>query len=231
MMQTPLNTAYAPSETLVVSRNKVLRNTYLMLALTLIPTMVGAMLGINLSFAFMRASPLMSALGMMAVIYGLFFAVEKNRNNSLGVALLLGLTFVMGVLLGPLLQVALKLSNGAQLVGVAAGGTAITFFVLAGIASSGKRDFSNLSKFLTVGAVVLMLAVVANLFLQLPALHLTLCAGFILFSSALILYQVNDVVNGGETSYVSATLSIYVSLYNIFTSLLQLLMAFGGDRD
>lgn len=121
MMQTPLNTAYAPSETLVVSRNKVLRNTYLMLALTLIPTMVGAMLGINLSFAFMRASPLMSALGMMAVIYGLFFAVEKNRNNSLGVALLLGLTFVMGVLLGPLLQVALKLSNGAQLVGVAAG--------------------------------------------------------------------------------------------------------------
>ena len=223
MMQTPLNTAYAPSETLVVSRNKVLRNTYLMLALTLIPTMVGAMLGINLSFAFMRASPLMSALGMMAVIYGLFFAVEKNRNNSLGVALLLGLTFVMGVLLGPLLQVALKLSNGAQLVGVAAGGTAITFFVLAGIASSGKRDFSNLSKFLTVGAVVL--------FLQLPALHLTLCAGFILFSSALILYQVNDVVNGGETSYVSATLSIYVSLYNIFTSLLQLLMAFGGERD
>jgi modulator of FtsH protease len=121
--------------------------------------------------------------------------------------------------------------NGGQLVMVAAGGTAGVFFILSGIASNVKRDFSFLNKFILVGFIVIMLAVVANIFLQLPALSMALCGAFIIFSSAIILWQINDIVRGGETNYISATLTLYVSIYNIFTSLLQLLGIIGGDRD
>ena len=229
-MHIQLSSASA-SSTLAASRNKVLRNTYWLLALSLLPTLAGALIGVQVNFSFLRASPIVSSLVMMAAIYGLMFAVEKNRDNSAGVGLMLALTFVMGLLLGPLLQTALSLRNGGQLISLAAAGTSAAFFALAAIATASKRDFSFLNKFLTVGAVVLMVAVVANIFLQLPALHLTLCVGFILFSSAVILFQIKEVIDGGETSYVSATLTLYVSLYNIFSSLLQLLMAFGGERD
>lgn len=227
-MHPNLNTAYQTT-TVAGSSNRVLRNTYALLALSLIPTVIGAVVGTNLSFAFMRASPIMASLGMLAVIYGLFFAIHANRNSGVGVALMLLLTFVMGVLLGPLLQVALRLANGAQLVMVAGGATAAVFFVMAGIATTTKRNLTGLGNFLTVGAVVLMIAVLANIFMQLPALQLTIAAAFALFSSLMILWEVKNIVDGGETSYVSATLSLYVSIYNLFSSLLQLLMAFGGD--
>ncbi|TCP12429.1 modulator of FtsH protease [Crenobacter luteus] len=230
-MQPNLNTAYQTTTVAAGSSQKVLRNTYALLALSLVPTVIGAVVGTNMNFAFMAGSPIVSSLLMLAVIYGLFFAIEKNKDSGLGVALMLLLTLVMGVLLGPLLQVALKLSNGAELVMLAGGSTAAVFFVMAGIATTTKRDLSGMSKFLTVGAIVLMVAVIANLFLQLPALHLTLCAGFALFSSLMILWQVKAVVDGGETNYVSATLTLYISIYNLFSSLLQLLMAFGGERD
>ena len=216
---------------LAVSQNKVLRNTYTLLAVSLIPTIAGAVVGTNfLSFAFMRASPIVAALAIIAVFYGWIYMIERNKNSSLGLYLLLGFTFCMGLLLGPLLQRTLGFHNGAQLVMVAAGGTAGVFFVLAGIAANVKRDFSFLNKFILVGFIVIMLAVVANIFLQMPAVSMALCGAFIIFSSAIILWQINSIVRGGETNYISATLTLYISIYNIFSSLLQLL-GLGGDRD
>lgn len=210
---------------------RVLRNTYLLLAVTLVPTVLGAGIGYNLDFSFMRASPVVSSIAILALFYGWIFAIEKNRNSALGVGLLLGFTLFLGLLLGPLLQTVLGLGNGVQLVMLAAGGTAAAFFGLAGVASVAKRDFSGLSGFLTIGFWVIMLAIVANIFLQMPMIYLALLAAIVLFSSVVILWQVNAIVRGGETNYVSATLTLYVALYNIFSSLLQLLGIFGGDRD
>jgi modulator of FtsH protease len=221
----------AGSEQLVVQQQRVLRNTYLLLALTLIPTGIGALIGVNLNFGFMRASPIMSSVVLLGVIYGMFFAIEKNRDNGLGVALLLALTFFLGLLLGPILQVAVGFRNGGQLVALAAGGTAAVFFAMAGIATVSKRDFGFMTNFLAVGGIVIMLAVVANIFFASPVMSLAICGAFVLFSSAMILWQVSQVVRGGETNYISATLTLYMSIYNLFTSLLQLLMAFTGNRD
>jgi modulator of FtsH protease len=219
------------SEQLVAQQQRVLRNTYFLLALSLIPTGVGALIGINLNFGFMRASPIVASVVLLAVIYGMFFAIEKNRDSGLGVALLLALTLFLGILLGPILQVALGLRNGGQLVALAAGGTAVVFFAMAGIATVTRRDLGFMTNFLAVGGIVIMLAVVANIFFASPVLHLTICAAFVLFSSAMILWQVSQIVRGGETNYVSATLTLYMSIYNLFTSLLQLLMALSGNRD
>lgn len=226
----PVGNAYGTTDT-VVRQNRVLRNTYALLALTLIPTTIGAMIGTNLNLGFLRSNPIISFIAILAIFYGWIFAIEKNRDSGLGVALLLAFTGFMGLLLGPLFQTVLGFSNGAQLVAMAAGGTAATFFGLAAVASNVKRDFSSMAKFITVGVIVVMLAVVANLFFQSPALHLTLLVGFILLSSAILLWQINSIVRGGETNYVSATLTLYISVYNIFSSLLQLLGIFGGDRD
>jgi modulator of FtsH protease len=214
-----------------VQHNKVLRSTYLLLGVSLIPTIVGAAVGTSLfNFSFLRSSPIIASFAILAVFYGWIYMIEKNKNTSLGLYLLLGFTFCMGLLLGPLLQKVLGFRNGGQLVMMAAGGTAGVFFVLAGIASNAKRDFSFLSKFIMVGVITVMLAVVANIFLQIPALHMTLCVLFIVLSSAIILWQINSIVRGGETNYISATLTLYISIYNIFSSLLQLL-GIGGDRD
>jgi len=222
----------AGSQGVAAQQNKVLRNTYLLLAVSLIPTVIGAAVGTTyFNFSFMRSSPIMSVIIMMAVFYGWIFMIEKNRNSALGVGLLLGFTAFMGLMMAPLLQSILSLRNGGQLVMMAAGGTAAVFFVLSGIAATTKRDFSFLNKFLLVGFVVIMLGVVAQIFLQSPLMQLMLCGAFIIFSSAIILWQINAIVRGGETNYVSATLSLYVSLYNIFTSLLQILGVVGGDRD
>lgn len=213
------------------TQHRVLRNTYWLLALSLVPTTLGALLGFNLNFGILRSNPILATFGILAVFYGWIYAIERNRESGLGVALLLGFTFFMGVILGPLLQVALKLSNGSQLVMLAAGGTAATFFGLATVATTTKRDFSFLGNFLMVGVIVVMLAVLANIFLASPLLHLVVCGAFVLLSSALILFHLNALVHGGETNYISATLSIYIAIYNLFSSLLQLLMAFGGQRD
>jgi modulator of FtsH protease len=232
-MQPDLKTVYSSgSQDVAAQQNTVLRNTYLLLAVSLIPTVIGAAVGTNfVNFSFMRSSPVMSMIVMLAVFYGWIFMIEKNRNSVLGVGLLLGFTAFMGLMLAPLLQSTLSLRNGGQLVMMAAGGTAAVFFVLSGIASSTKRDFSFLNKFMMVGFVVIMLAVVAQIFLQSPLMQLVLCGAFIIFSSALILWQINAIVRGGETNYVSATLSLYISVYNIFTSLLQILGLTSGDRD
>jgi len=213
----------------VSAEQRVLRNTYLLLAITMIPTGIGAMIGVNLNFSFMRASPIMSAIVMLAVVYGMFFAIEKNRNSGLGVALLLALTLFLGVMLGPILQMTLGLRNGGELVALAAGGTAAVFFAMSAIATVTRKDFSFMNNFLMVGGIVIMLAVVANIFFASPALQLTICAAFVLFSSLMILWQVSQIIHGGEDNYVSATLTLYMSVYNLFTSLLQLLTGLGSN--
>jgi len=220
-----------PARDYAVQQHRVLRNTYWLLALSLIPTVIGAAVGTNIDLGFMRTNPILSSFAVLAIFYGWIFAIERNRNSSLGVGLLLGFTLFMGLLLGPVLQFVLGLNNGIQLVMMAAGGTAAVFFGLAGLASSTTRDFGFLAKFLFVGFIVIMLAILANIFLASPILYLTLLGAIILFSSAVILFQINAIVRGGETNYVSATLSLYVSIWNIFSSLLQLLGIFGGNRD
>jgi len=219
-------TAEFPSAT-----HKVLRNTYMLLGLTMIPTVIGAFIGTSMNFAFMAKSPLMGTLIMFAVMMGLFWAISKNRDSGVGVALLLVLTLLMGVMLGPILQLALHLKNGAQLVGMAAGGTGAIFLSLATVATVSKKDFSFLGNFLFVGLILLIIAMLANMFFQVPAVSLAISAIAVLIFSGYILYDVSRIVQGGETNYVMATLALYLDVYNLFVNLLHLLMALTGERD
>jgi modulator of FtsH protease len=219
------------SESAQIATNKVLRNTYALLGLTLIPTVIGASVGMTMSFAYAQQHPFIFAIGALAVIYGMFAAISANRNSSVGVVLLLGLTFVLGLMLGPILQHALNLRNGGQIIGLAAGGTSIIFLTLAGIATTTKKDFSFMGKFLMLGIVLLIVAMLANMFLQIPAMALMLSGVGVLLFSGFILYDVSRIVNGGETNYVMATLGLYMSIYNLFTSLLHLLMGLMGSND
>jgi len=214
-----------------IVRNKVLRNTFWMLGLTMIPTVIGAIIGMSTNFTFLAQSPIMGPLVMLAVMLGLMFAVSATRNSIWGIVLLFGFTFVAGWWLGPMLQYALQFNNGAQLVGIAAGGTGVIFFTLAGIASVTRKDFGFMGNFLFVGLVLLILASIANLFFAMPAASLTISAVAVLLFSGFILYDVSRIVNGGETNYVMATLGIFLSIYNLFISLLHLLLAFSGERD
>ena len=217
--------------TLATEQNKVLRNTYMMLALTMIPTIIGAFVGISMSFSFLAESPIMGALLMFGAMIGMLFAVSALRNSVWCIAALLGFTFVAGVFLGPILQVALQLRNGAQLVGMAAVGTGIIFFSLATLATVTKKDFSFMGKFLFIGLILLIVASLANLFFQVPAMSLTISAIAVLLFSAYILYDVSRIVHGGETNYVMATMGLFLNIYNLFINLLSLLMAFSGERD
>lgn len=216
---------------LTATQNKVMRNTYMMLGLTMIPTVIGAYLGLSINFSFMAEHPILSVLGMLAVMFGMFMGISANRNNALGVALLLGVTFFFGLMLGPVLQAALNFNNGAQLITMAAGGTGAIFFTLATIATVTKKDFSFMGKFLFVGLVMLILASLANAFFQVPAASLAISAVAILIFAGYLLFDVSRIVNGGETNYVMATLAIYLDIYNIFVNLLNLLMALAGNRD
>lgn len=216
---------------LAPEQNKVLRNTYTMLGLTMIPTIIGAFVGLSVSFAFMAQHPIMAPLLMFGVMMGMLFAVSALRNSVWGVVMLLGFTFVAGVFLGPILQHALHLRNGAQLIGMAAGGTGIIFFSLATLATVTKKDFSFMGKFLFIGLVLLVIASLANIFFAIPALSLTISAIAVLLFSAYILYDISQIIHGGETNYVMATMNLYLDIYNIFVHLLSLLMAFSGDRD
>ncbi len=215
-----------------VVRNRVLRNTYWLLAISMIPTVLGAMFGMYSGInQIMATSPGMTAIVFLVGAFGLMFAIEKNKDSSLGVGLLLLFTFFMGVMLSRLLGFVLGMSNGAQLVMTAFGGTAIVFGTMATLASSIKRDLSGMAKFMFVGVVILIVASVANIFLQLPALMLTVSVLAIVIFSAFMLIDLQRVVNGGETNYVVATLAIYLDVYNVFSNLLALLGIFGGSRD
>lgn len=223
-------TAYPAAAELSLQQHRVLRNTYLLLALTMVPTVIGAMIGMSTAGLVMQY-PIISTLVMLGVVIGLQFAIAAQRDSGLGVALLLAMTFILGWWLGPLLSVALALRNGPQLVGFAAAGTGAIFFVMAGIATTTKRDFSFMGKFLFVGMIVLLIAMLANMFLQLPALALTISSLAIVVFSLFLLHDVSRIVNGGETNYIMATTGVYLSLFNIFANLLHLLMVLAGERD
>ena len=214
------------------SRNRVLRNTYALLALSMVPTVIGSWLGVAMGFNPFAGSPFMGFIVFMAVAFGFFWAIEKNKDTGIGVLLLLGFTFFMGLMLSRLLGFTLNsYSNGAALIMLSFGGTATIFAVMATIATVSKSDFSGLGKWLMVGVLLLIVASLANIWLQLPALMLTLMVGAIAIFSAFILVDVQRVVNGGETNYIMATLAIYLDVYNIFTNLLALLGIVGGNRD
>jgi modulator of FtsH protease len=214
------------------TRNRVLRNTYNLLALTMLPTIAGAWLGVQLNFASLfTGSPIMSTLLMVGVMFGLIFAIRRYQHSSMGVVLLLAFTFVMGLMISNTLQWTLRFSNGGSLIAMAAGGTAIIFFGMSTMASVIKRDLSGLGNFLFIGTLLLIAASIANIFFQIPALQLGLAVIGCAIFSVWLLYDLNRIVTGGETNYISATLSVYLDLVNIFLNLLQILGFVGGNRD
>jgi len=225
-----VGTASAPGE---VVRNRVLRNTYWLLAVSLIPTVLGSAVGLYTGInRVMAASPGMSAIIFLLGAFGLMYAIERNKNNGLGVALLLGFTFFMGVMLSRLLGFVLGMQNGSQLIMMAFGGTAVVFGAMATLSTTIKRDLSGMQKWLFAGAIVILVAALANIFLQLPAMMLAISTLAVVIFSAFMLVDLQRVVNGGETNYVSATLAIYLDVYNVFSNLLVLLSAFsGGNRN
>ncbi|MDR1162728.1 MAG: Bax inhibitor-1 family protein [Candidatus Accumulibacter sp.] len=227
-MQQPYQVA---TQSALTQQNKVLRNTYFLLAISMLPTIAGAVLGLVLGPRFLLLlvyHPIISTVAFFGIIWGLMFGIQRTKDSAAGIVLLLLFTLFMGLMLTPILTFALRLSNGVQLIAAAAGGTAAIFFVLAGIATFSKKDFSFLGKFLTVGLIVVLLAIVANIFLNMPALDMTISVACIALFSLFILYDVSRVLNGGETNYITATLAIYLDVYNLFVYLLRLLIALSG---
>jgi modulator of FtsH protease len=209
-------------------QHNVLRNTYWLLALSMVPTVFGAVLGVSLHLPLGGG---LMALLFLGIAFGFIWGIEKNKDSGLGVALLLGFTFFMGLMLTPMLSRILGYSNGGFLIMTAFGGTASVFAVLASIATVSKRDFSGMANWLFAGVVVILLASIANIFLGIPALAIVISVVAIAIFSAYILYDVQQIINGGETNYIRATLNIYLDVYNIFVNLLSLLGIFGGNRD
>ncbi|NEX62614.1 Bax inhibitor-1/YccA family protein [Noviherbaspirillum galbum] len=230
-MDQRLQQAYGTSSDVLVVRNRVLRNTYWLLAISMIPTILGAWLGVQFKFNFFPASPFIGFVAFLAIAFGFFYAIEKTKNSGLGVAILLGFTFFMGLMLSRLVGQILGFSNGVSLIMTAFGGTAAILGTMATIATVSKRDFSGLGKWLFAGMLVVLVAGVANIWLHLPALYLAMSVIAIGIFSAYILFDVQQIINGGETNYITATLNIYLDIYNIFSNLLALLGIFGGQRD
>jgi modulator of FtsH protease len=228
--QTPMM-AQGASQTLALSRNRVLRNTYMLLAISMVPTVLGAWIGVKTGFSLFAANPAIGFIVFLGVAFGFFFAIEKTKNSGMGVALLLGFTFFMGLMLSRMLGMVLGFSNGATLIGLAFGGTAAVFATMATLAGTIKRDLAPMGKFLFIGVVMLLVAMFANLFLQIPGLMIALSLIAIAIFSALMLYDINRIITGGETNYITATLAIYLDIYNVFVHLLALLGISGGSND
>jgi modulator of FtsH protease len=211
-------------------RNKVLRNTYWLLALSLIPTVLGAWLGVATGIV-RSLPPGISLMVFLVGAFGLMFVVHKTKDSAAGVAALLAFTFFMGLMLSRLLAAVLGFKNGGTLIMTAFGGTAAIFFGMASMATVIKRDLSGLGKFLMVGAWIVFFAFIANFFLQSSALMLTALVACLGVFSAYMLYDVKRIIDGGETNYITATLALYLDIYNVFQSLLALLGIFGGNND
>jgi modulator of FtsH protease len=211
-------------------RNKVLRNTYLLLSLSLIPTVFGAWLGVELGLA----SMLRGWIGMLlfiGVAVGFIYGIKKTQNSAAGVPMLLGFTFFMGMMISPMIQSTLGFKNGPQLIMTAFAGTAGVFMGMAALASVIKRDLSGMGKFLFVGVIMLLVGSLINVFVGSTTGMIVLSMVSIGIFSAYMLYDIKQILDGGETNYISATLSLYLDIINVFQSLLALLGIFGGERD
>ena len=211
-------------------RNKVLRNTYWLLALSMIPTVLGAWIGVSTGIT----ASLRGGVGLVVFLVGAFgfmYAIEKTKNSAAGVPVLLGFTFFMGLMLSRLIGMVLGFKNGSELVMTAFAGTAGVFFVMASLASVIKRDLSGMGKFLFVGVLVLFVGSIINVFVGSTAGMMAISVAAIAIFSAYMLYDLKQIMDGGETNYISATLALYLDIYNVFQSLLSLLGIFGGERD
>ncbi len=217
-------------DTPVADRNRVLRNTYWLLALSMVPTVLGAWIGVTSGITTMMGNGLSTIL-FLAGAFGFMYAIEKTKNSTAGVYVLLGFTFFMGLMLARLLAAILGFKNGSSLIMTAFGGTSLVFFGMASLATVIKRDLSNMGKFLFIGALILMVVGIVNIFMQSTALMMTLSVMAIVIFSAFMLYDIKRVIDGGETNYISATLAIYLDVYNVFQSLLSILGIVGGERD
>ncbi len=214
----------ARSQQSVLETNKLLRNTYSLLAMTLVFSAMTA--GLSMALNLPHPGILLTLIGY----FGLLFLTAKLRNSVWGLASVFALTGFMGFTLGPIVNMYLGLPNGGQIVMQALGGTGIIFFALSAYAVKSKKDFSFMGGFLFVGILVAFLAGLAAFFFEMPGLSLAVSAMFVLLMAGLILYETSQIVNGGETNYIMATVTLYVSIYNLFTSLLHLLGAFSGDN-
>jgi len=218
----------AGSGAAVAERNRVLRNTYWLLALSMVPTVLGAWVGlatgINTLF-----SPGIGLIVFLVGAFGFMFAIEKNKNSAAGVPLLLAFTFFMGLMLSRLLGFVLGMGNGASLVMMAFAGTGAIFFGMATLSSVVKRDLTNMGKFLFIGMIMLLVAMIANFFIQSGPLMITLSVLAIGIFSLFILHDLKRVQDGLETNYITATLGVYLSIYNVFSNLRALFGIFGGD--
>ena len=223
--------AQTTSEGFALQQNRVLKNTYLLLGVSMIPTVLGALIGVQSRFSLLPGSPFISFLVFMGIAFAFMWGIERTKNSGWGVALLLGFTFFMGLMLSGILRAALGFSNGGTLIAMAAGGTGAIFLTLSTIAATTKRDFSGIGKFLFIGLIVAILASVANIFFMIPVLSLAISGVCILIFSGYILYDISRIVHGGETNYITATLAVYLDVYNIFVHLLSILMALTGERD
>jgi modulator of FtsH protease len=213
-----------------VERNRVLRNTYWLLALSLIPTVLGAWLGV--ATGMMRG--LSGGIGLIVFLGGAFafmFAIEKTKNSAAGVPVLLAFTFFMGLMLSRLIAAVLGFKNGPSLIMTAFGGTAGVFFVMASLSSIIKRDLSGMGKWLFVGALAIMIGGIINVFVGSTTGMLVISVMAIGIFSAYMLYDLKQIIDGGETNYISATLALYLDIFNVFQSLLALLGIAGGERD
>ena len=228
-LQTAYGT-YAGRGDALAERNRVLRNTYWLLALSMIPTVLGAWIGV-FSGVFATMSPGISLLVFFGGAFGLMFAIEKTKNSAAGVPVLLGFTFFMGLMLSRLIGAVLGLANGAGLIMMAFAGTGLVFFGMATLSTVIKRDLSSMGKWLFIGVIMLIVAGIANVFIQSGPLMITLSVLAIGIFSAFILHDLKRVRDGEETNYITATLGVYLSLINFFQSLLMLLGIFGGERD
>lgn len=213
-----------------IQRNRVLRNTYWLLALTLIPTVLGAWLGVSTGLGQLFSGGL-GLVFFLAGTFGFIYAIEKTKHSAKGVAVLLGFTFFMGLMLSRLIAMVLGFKNGTELVMTAFGGTAGVFFLMASLATFIKRDISGMSKWLFVGAMVLMVGSIINIFVGSSLGMMVISMMAIGIFSAYMLYDIKQIIDGGETNYISATLAIYLDLINIFQSLLALLGIMGGEKD
>ena len=211
-------------------RNKVLRNTYWLLALSMIPTVLGAWIGVSTGIT----ASLRGGVGLVVFLVGAFgfmYAIEKTKHSAAGVPVLLGFTFFMGLMLSRLIGMVLGFKNGSELVMTAFAGTAGVFFVMASLASVIKRDLSGMGKFLFVGVLVLFVGSIINVFVGSTAGMMAISVAAIAIFSAYMLYDLKQIMDGGETNYISATLALYLDVFNVFQSLLSLLGIFGGERE